>query len=95
LGNGNYRNGEDGEIRGAASINYENEFPPARRIEAALRNADFSPRSMAVSALLSSIFSEDLFSLRVGITIEYQLEVRDVFSIGLETGCPVGAQNPA
>jgi hypothetical protein len=35
---------------------------------------------------------EGCFILRVGITIEHQLQVRDVFSIRLETRCPVSAK---
>ena len=30
--------------------------------------------------------------LRFGIIVEYQLQVRDVFPIRLETGCPVGTE---
>jgi len=32
------------------------------------------------------------FILRAGITIKYQLHVDDVFSIRLETSCPLGTK---
>ena len=37
-------------------------------------------------------FYRTCFILRAGIAIEYQLQVRDVFRIRLETGCPVGTK---
>jgi hypothetical protein len=47
------------------------------------------PRDGRVAFLL---FQRSCFILRVGITIEYQLQVCDVFSIGLETRCSVGTK---
>ena|SRR6266849_4189224 len=85
--------GEGGEQRGAAGIYCENQGPRARPNEAALSKYDFTPPHIAVCAFDQVLtFYSAYFILRVRITIEYQLQVRDVFSIRLETSCPVGTK---